>query len=445
MHQRRWIFVLLFALLLPLGCKKKPKRAADAGAQTPEAVAPTQAALLSPTEGTIKWPRADLRDNPGGVVVFTLTKGARVEVLERREGWTKVRSFESKREGWLASDGIEGGVPAGAPALAPQKPPLPEVGPKQVQTRARTTNLRDAARGRIIAKLPQGTVLNVVREETEWLEVTGAGKKGWVARQVVVPVQPAATQAEAKPSAPAPTAAPAPPAPGRPPGGATVRWKTVNLREAPEGTIVSQVPKGTRLEVLSTKPGWLQVKTPDGRAGWLADRAVDREGGPGAEVAREPAAPPPAAASPPGAGRAVTVRWPKVNLRASPPKGAVLDTLTRGTRVAVLNREGKWFKVRAGEKEGWMVAAALALEGEQARPAPPAAAKPDAPAVTGPLKQVVWTTVNLREAPGEKVIDKLARGTHLRELETDEGWVKVQTLDGRRVGWVDRRSIGPAR
>jgi hypothetical protein len=65
--------------------------------------------------------------------------------------------------------------------------------------------------------------------------------------------------------------------------------------------------------------------------------------------------------------------------------------------------------------------------------------------VTGPLKQVVWTTVNLREAPGEKVIDKLARGTHLRELETDEGWVKVQTLDGRRVGWVDRRSIGPAR
>jgi SH3-like domain-containing protein len=459
MFHRHWIFVLLIALLVPVGCKKKPKRAADAGAQAPEAAAttPAEAAPLSPNEGIIKWPRADFRDNPGGVVVFTLSKGARVEVLERREGWTRARSVESKREGWLASDGIEGGVPGGAPAAEPAKPPPAEPAPKQVQTRARSTNLRDAARGRIIARLPPGTVLTVIREEADWLEVKGAGKQGWVARQVVVPVQPAAATPAAQTSPSAPVRPPDPGAPGRIPGAATVRWKSVNLRDAREGKILTQIPKGTVLEILSTKPGWLEVKTSDGRSGWIVDRAVDRVDGSGREATREPPRPQPTVASPTPAGGSATVRWPKVNLRASPPKGAVLNTLVQGTRVEILKREGKWARVRAGGQEGWMVLAALALGAEPAAsaaptspPSPPSALPQPTPAatpstVTGPLKQVVWTTVNLREAPGEKVIDKLARGTRLRELETEEGWVKVQTLDGRRTGWVDRRSIGPAK
>jgi mannosyl-glycoprotein endo-beta-N-acetylglucosaminidase len=305
-----------------------------------------------------------------------------------------------------------------------------------VKVKPRRANLRDAARGRIIAKVSAGALFSVLREEGDWLEVEGEGKKGWLARQVVVAV-PAPVAATALPSKAAPTA-PTPPAAPSGLGSGSVKWTTLNLRAEPDGDVIAKLQSGAKLRILSIEPGWLRVAAPDGKQGWVVDRAVARDGVavPPAPVAEVPA--------PPAATQAqAAVKWPKLNLRAAPKTGKVIATLERGARLALLGREGSWLKVRSGDHEGWV--AAKAVEGPapaavSPAPAPAAGGKPSA---AGPLRQVVWTTVNLREEPSarSKVADKLARGTRLRELGAEGGWVKVQTLEGERVGWVTRQSI----
>lgn len=63
-------------------------------------------------------------------------------------------------------------------------------------------------------------------------------------------------------------------------------------------------------------------------------------------------------AGPPADRRAVT--GSRVNLRAGPgPNHAVLDVLSRGETAEVLEIEGGWARIRAGEQDGWMALSML--------------------------------------------------------------------------------------
>jgi len=58
-----------------------------------------------------------------------------------------------------------------------------------------------------------------------------------------------------------------------------IRTVTANLYEAGvEGArSVGTVKLGTVVEILSEKPGWFKVKTPDGKTAWVRGNAVDTE------------------------------------------------------------------------------------------------------------------------------------------------------------------------
>jgi N-acetylmuramoyl-L-alanine amidase len=55
-----------------------------------------------------------------------------------------------------------------------------------------------------------------------------------------------------------------------------VTWSYVNLREGP-GTkykVIRKLKKGTPLDILDEKRGWLQVYLDDGTEGWLSKSAT---------------------------------------------------------------------------------------------------------------------------------------------------------------------------
>lgn len=63
-------------------------------------------------------------------------------------------------------------------------------------------------------------------------------------------------------------------------------------------------------------------------------------------------------AAPPAERRAVT--GSRVNLRAGPGTShAVLDVLSRGDTAEVLETDGGWARIRAGERDGWMALSLL--------------------------------------------------------------------------------------
>lgn len=82
-----------------------------------------------------------------------------------------------------------------------------------------------------------------------------------------------------------------------------------------------------------------------------------------------------------------------------------------------------------------------------AAPAPkpqPAIVKPPAPEAD--LRRVVASRVNLRTGPGtdHNILATLDRGQTVEVLDTnDQGWLRLRTQPGDRVGWIAERLVSP--
>ncbi|HEY3351329.1 MAG TPA: SH3 domain-containing protein [Thermoanaerobaculia bacterium] len=90
--------------------------------------------------------------------------------------------------------------------------------------------------------------------------------------------------ASAPPPPPAPEPEPAPAEPSTAPQAAEVSWivpKTVNVRETPStnAPTVAKAAKGTRLTSFEEKEGWVRVKLPDKRLGWVRKDLLRKDDG----------------------------------------------------------------------------------------------------------------------------------------------------------------------
>ncbi|MGI9438044.1 MAG: SH3 domain-containing protein [Geminicoccaceae bacterium] len=115
--------------------------------------------------------------------------------------------------------------------------------------------------------------------------------------------------------------------------------KGANLRSGP-GTShqrAGQAAAGRPLAVLAREDNWYQVAFVDGQqpaAGWLRADLIELS-----IVGTEPRA-----------AEAVA----SVNLRAAPRDGAaVIGSIAKNSKVAVIGAEGGWLKIRDGDREGW--------------------------------------------------------------------------------------------
>jgi hypothetical protein len=127
-----------------------------------------------------------------------------------------------------------------------------------------------------------------------------------------------------------------------------------NVRSAPNGAIVGRVVSGARLDEVSRRGGWVQVR----RSGWVASAGL-RAPAPAAAAAPPRPAPAPGGvvAPPPAAETTATELDPhlavartRIELRrapSAPPAG----TLEAGMPVRVVARAGEWVRVEA---QGWV-------------------------------------------------------------------------------------------
>lgn len=112
-----------------------------------------------------------------------------------------------------------------------------------------------------------------------------------------------------------------------------------------------------------------------------------------------------------------------LNMRSGP--GAQHPTqwqLRRGYPLDVIERQGKWIKVRDFEKDtGWV---ARSLTGKI------------------PYHVVKSNKANIRSGPGTRyrIVNKASYGQLLRTLDKRPSWVKVQLEDGSQ-GWVSRHLL----
>lgn len=244
---------------------------------------------------TVKVEEENLRTRPQGDRMGVLVRGLAMRRLEVRGRWVLVET-----EGWIWAQSVQ-----------PAAQPLTE----EVGVSVSRENFRLRPNGGVLAQLNRGARVGVTERQGSWIR---GRVEGWFWKE----------SAEGSPTA------------------ARVAKEKENLRDKPDGRILSVLNRGAELLVLDQKEVWWKV----GVEGWIwapsTGSVVAGEGG-------EHPGPGPEA-------RVVYIRPDQEALRAT-PGGLEVGVIRRGHPVEVVERQGTWTKVRA---EGWVWTPSLTPEPE---------------------------------------------------------------------------------
>lgn len=174
----------------------------------------------------------NLRAEPNGVVVAVLEPGMRLEVLREQGNWMEV-----VMEGWVWTQSLQAresgaydyrvGVPGGE-------------------------NLRDRPRGRVLARLEEGALLEGVDRAPGWIQVR---RQAWIWKSSVTPVEPVAQGGSAA-------------APEEPPPAVTAGFRAGDaspVLASPDGDTLGVLRPGAELPVTARQGNWARVRL----EGWV--------------------------------------------------------------------------------------------------------------------------------------------------------------------------------
>ena len=233
----------------------------------------TSALAQSGLELRISVDRAELRWSSTGRRLGWLGRGVTVERLGGRAGWARVGVH-----GWMWSASLERA--GSAYRVTPE-----------------SENLRAGPNGRILGQLVEGVGVRRLGEAGRWLQIE---RVGWLPASAVSQPAPE-TEASADTARPAPPP-PAPVEESTEPAVAASAMGTlsrgVEMRNAPQGEALAQLPAETPVRVLESRGGWTRVRVD----GWVPTSAV--RAGSLSEVD-----PDVVAAAPAGTFIGRTVRW----------------------------------------------------------------------------------------------------------------------------------------
>jgi len=245
---------------------------------------------------------------------------------------------------------------------------------------------------------------------------------------------------------------------------ATVNVDTLNVRSGPtlQHSRISRLQRGNVLPVLTERSGWLQVHLATGLSGWVAARHVSvRENSDLGRIS--------------GAKAIVNAGMLNVRSGAGTAFGR-LATVSRGSLLQVLSRQGNWLQVKLPDgRNGWVAAQHTTIrEGAQLSQAvsvmPVPARIPDSsargllraagsPAPSGTVSAVTANVPGLTVAPtadpterrvyvavdGSMVwsgpgfetrqISTLSRGTSMTVVGKQSDWLQVR-LSGGELVWI---------
>ena len=194
-----------------------------------------------------------------GKILTTIPKGKTVTILSEKDenGWYKV-SYDGKT-GYAISNYIkEGDSNSESTESAPSKPTVSKTG-----TTTENLNLRNQASlsGKILTTIPKGKTVTILSEKDEngWYKVSYDGKTGYAISNYIKEGDSNSESTDSTPSTPVPIE-------GQP-------TENLNLRDQPgtSGKILTTIPKGKIVTILSEKNanGWYKVSY-DGKTGYVS-------------------------------------------------------------------------------------------------------------------------------------------------------------------------------
>ena len=255
--------------------------------------------------------------------------------------------------------------PTAEPTLAPTAEPTAEPTPtpapiKEVTTGGKNLKVRlNPGTGAVVAKLPDGTRLEVLGTENGWSRIRatmpdGSVVEGFVMDDYLSDVEPTAT-ATAQPGA-ATTPAPLPsgeptPVPSESAAKVNTSGSALRLRSDPSTSsdVLVRMPNGADVTILETVDGWTRIRfvAQNGKEyeGWASSAFIKADERPAPTATPAPTAVPAPTATPaPNSGARVDAGGKKLKLRRQPGSSGsgVTTKIPDGAELIVLEYGEEW-------------------------------------------------------------------------------------------------------
>jgi cell wall-associated NlpC family hydrolase len=367
--------------------------------------------------------------------IGSLPRGAKVYVVETRGDWCKV-SYGGGKRGWVGKWLLEFSPKHGAKLAGEARTESAKSAHAQAWVSASRVNVRAApnTRAKQVAQLDKGAPVRTIKRSGNWSCVTlSTARTGWIRSDLLTTKAPKNVVA----------AVAAKPQPQLPKG--YVNANDVNVRTGPGSRFPRSavLPKGTAVWVLETKDSWQKVKYGNGHGGWVASSFIKPADAPVAVTAAPESGASSVGDDPTEAidGLYAWIAEDEVKARFGP--GMEFDVksgLERGAKVAVMDIDGHWCKVRlpVASTYGWVPGWTLSFAGPGASVLAPAGDK----TVQVHVGWVAKDDVNLRgdPEPNAPVIASLTANTQIVILDKRADWYKV-ALSTNQIGWVAARLV----
>jgi cell wall-associated NlpC family hydrolase len=367
--------------------------------------------------------------------IGSLARGAKVYVVETRGDWCKV-SYDGAKRGWVGKWLLEFSPKRGRKVAADTRTESAKGAHAQAWVSASQVHVRAApnTRAKQVARLDKGVPVQTIKRSGNWSCVTlSTGRTGWIRNDLLT----------TKPPKNAVTIIASKPQPQLPKG--YVNASDVNVRTGPGSRFArtAVLPKGTAVWILETKESWQKVKYGNGHGGWIASSFIKSAAAPVAVAAAPQNVPSSPDDDPTEAidGLYAWIAEDDVKARFGP--GMEFDVksgLERGARVAVMDIDGHWCKVKlpVGTTYGWVPGWTLNF----AAPGASVLAKAGGKTVDVHVGWVTKDNVNLRGDPESNapVITSLTANTQIVILDKRADWYKV-ALSTNQIGWVAARLV----
>lgn len=218
---------------------------------------------------------------------------------------------------------------------------------------------------------------------------------------------------------------------------ATVNATSLNVRAEPtlSAKKIGSLKNGDTVTVLKTKRGWANIFF-NGSKAWVSAEFLKMSGS-------SPADQPPKNQE--AASKKGKVTATSLNVRKGPGiQHNIVGSLKNGTIVTIQKQDGKWSSITYGAIAGWVSSAYLLEQTSQApvtqKPSP--TGQGNSNNKNGKWGTVTATYLNFRSSGNlnAPIIGSLKYGTAVQILSESNGWLSVQTSDGKK-GWASSNYI----
>ncbi len=262
--------------------------------------------------------------------------------------------------------------------------------------------------GAIVGKITKGNTVDIVDESKGWAKITYSGKEAWISSQYINKTQTNSTSTANSTSK-----------------SAVVNASSLNVRSSAStsASIVTNLPRNSKVTVVKVSGSWSQVKTASGQTGWVASQYLQAGSASSA----------PAKDSGSTSSQSAVVNASSLNVRSSASTGAsIVTSLSRNSKVTVVKVSGSWSQIKtASGQTGWVASQYL-----QAGSASSAPAK-DSGSTSSQSAVVNASSLNVRSSAstGASIVTSLSRNSKVTVVKVSGSWSQIKTASGQ-TGWV---------